>query len=85
MSREPAEKDRTSGRSGPLIFLAAAVLLLLAALYVLSIGPVVWLVEGGYIDGNSSFLKVFYTPLALAAKFFPPLEWALEVYMELFR
>ena len=85
MAGERAETERTTGRSGPLIFLVVAGVMLLSALYVLSIGPVVWLVERDYLDGNSSLIKAIYIPLAFAARFCPPLERALDGYMELFR
>jgi hypothetical protein len=85
MAGKEHEKERTRGGSGPLIFLAAAVVMLLMTLYVLSVGPVTWLVERSYIDGNSQLLHAVYAPLALVAMYCPPLEWALDGYMEWFR
>ena len=85
MAAERSEKERTPGRSGPLIFLVVAGVMLLSALYVLSVGPVVWLVERNYLDGNSPLIKVLYIPLGLVVSYCPPLERALDGYMELFR
>ena len=85
MNCEQPEKERAPGRSGPLIVLAAGAMTLLLAVYILSIGPVTWLVERGYMDGNSQFLHAVYAPLALVAMYCPPVEWVLEGYVEWFR
>ena len=85
MAGQRSEKVCAPNRSGPLIFLAVAVVMLLLSAYVLSVGPVCWLVDNGYIDGNSQLLQAIYAPLALLAMYCSPAAWALEAYMELFR
>jgi hypothetical protein len=85
MAGEQPVKERRAGGAGPLIFLAAGAMALVLAFYVLSVGPVAWLVDNNFIDGNSPLLHLYLTPLGLLAACCPPLEWALEAYMELFQ
>jgi hypothetical protein len=75
----------TSSRSSaaPVVAVAFVVLLLvLPALYVLSIGPAVWLVNHGYVDENIA--ETFYFPLLAAAERFDWVQNLLEPWMELF-
>lgn len=51
--------------------------------YPLSVGPVVWLSEAGYISDSAADIAEFaYEPLSMAAEFCPPIELALAVYID---
>lgn len=67
-------------RPGAVAALCAGILCLLPALYVLSIGPFVWLVERGFIDDESQ-LGIVYAPLGLLVEAMPALEELLESYI----
>ena len=55
---------RESGTSGPLIFIAIGLLVLLPVLYILSAGPASWLYTHGYLSPDEGgFVWVFYTPM----------------------
>lgn len=85
MVREQPGKERTAGRGGPLMLLAVVAGMLLAGLYVLSIGPVTWLVDRNYVDGDSTTINLLYAPLGWLVEHCQPLQWALDGYVELFR
>ena len=56
---------------------------LLLAAYPFSIGPAVWLVEKGYLsDSTTEVLGTAYLPMLITAETVPPLEHALEQYLE---
>jgi hypothetical protein len=58
-------------------------LLFLAVVYVLGIGPAYWLFESGRMSrGSADAMEVFYTPLALAAENNRTVGLALERYVE---
>jgi hypothetical protein len=67
------------------MLLAAGAVMLLVALYVLSVGPMAWLVDRNYVDGNSPLLSTFYAPLGWLAAYCQPVERALEWYMDFCR
>jgi hypothetical protein len=69
--------------AAPVIAVAFIVLLLvLPALYVLSIGPAIWLVNHGYVDENIA--ETVYLPLLAAVEKFTWLERLLEPWVQLF-
>jgi hypothetical protein len=80
MGRE--QRDRTHVRSQPLIFLAVAAAALFVPVYVLLLGPAVWLHDHGY---GGRILPIIYAPLEWAAAKWEPVESALRFYIEIFR
>ncbi len=72
------EKPETS-RMGP--SLAFAALILIA--YPLSIGPMVWLAENGYIAGDNAFVIAIYVPLDLLVERVPAIKVVLLSYIGL--
>jgi len=74
------ESIRTkSGASGPLVFVAIALLVLLPVLYVLSVGPAVWLSSHDYVSTGP-----LYYPLGWVSERCGPFRDALTWYMSLF-
>jgi hypothetical protein len=74
------ESRRSSATVAMVVTVAVA--LILPALYVLSVGPAIWLVNNGYL--HDGLAEVFYTPVIIAAERFDWLRVALESYIELF-
>ena len=56
--------------------------LLLPLIYILSIGPVYWLVAQGYL---SSSAESIYLPLGLLSKLSPPVRDAIDWYISFFQ
>jgi hypothetical protein len=73
------ERDEKRGGSGVAIG-CGLVLLLMPVLYVLSTGPVTWLVNE---YPGLEFLGYLYFPLLLAAEYCKPLERAVDWYVDL--
>jgi hypothetical protein len=71
-----------SNRTAPLVACVLLGLIFLPMLYVLSIGPAVWLSEHGYLSDEAG--EWFYAPLAAAAERFPTIRGCLIWYMSLF-
>jgi len=68
------------------VILIAAVVAALPMLYVLSVGPVGWLVNNEFIDPDSGLGTVvgaIYTPLEAVAEFCPPFKLLIGWYLEL--
>jgi hypothetical protein len=64
----------------------AGVLILLVALYVLSIGPVEWLDRHDFLpDPFREPLVVFYTPIILLHDYFSSCRQFLDWYVDLWR
>jgi hypothetical protein len=70
-----------SGGGGAVVAVAALVIIGLPFLYVLSLGPVLWLFEGGQ---NDHFLEIVYAPLVWlydnVESTRPAFEWYLELW-----
>ena len=73
---EPHERDRGSPVLGCLIIAA-----LMFPVYVLSVGPCVWLAKRGWIP---EYAGIIYTPLALLA-WFEPIKRLLNWYIMLWQ
>jgi hypothetical protein len=71
-----------ANRSAPLAACAIFGLIFLPMLYVLSIGPAIWLSEHGYLSDEAG--RWFYAPLAAVANRFPTIGNWLMWYMSLF-
>ena len=57
----------------------------LVALYVLSVGPITWLDDRGFLPQPAgTFFVYFYAPLFFASKYLPGLEHLLDWYISLF-
>lgn len=70
--------------SGPAVAVLALLLMLLPVLYVLSIGPAVWLHDRGLMsNGLDEIAEVVYAPLDWAADASPLIEDPLDFYIEL--
>jgi len=67
------------------MFLAIAAVLLLLALYFLSVGPVVWLGNHGYIDVDSPMVSLAYIPIIWLENNCEPFRRVLTAYADLFR
>ena len=71
-----------SRRSGPAAVVVILVLIALPILYVLSLGPAVWLMEHNYLDRETA--RHIYYPLIFAAESIPLVRSVMQWYMELF-
>lgn len=81
-----AGKAAGSRGAGPAAVAAVTLLVLLPLLYVLSIGPVVWLFSRGYLQvGPESAVAKFYAPLEYVHGEVPWLAGPLDWYVELWR
>ena len=70
--------------SGTGTVVVAVVVLL--ALYVLSLGPMVWLNDNGYLsDESGSVFEMVYLPLDILYNEFAWVESILDAYMDLWR
>jgi hypothetical protein len=79
---DPARKDeRTKISCGVVASVAVFILVLLVSVYVLSVGPAVYLIEHGIIDQEP--LEFFYLPLIWLAAIFEPFREAINWYAEL--
>ena len=74
---------RDRGATGPLVFLAIVLMVLLPVLYLLSAGPATWLYSRGCI--SSEAVEFFYTPLAWVCEHCKPLQDFIVWYDSLFR
>ena len=77
------EKSKQVGSAGPAL-VVAAILVALPVLYVLSIGPVVWLdSKSQFSEPTRTVLECFYSPVGLAVESDVPfLGSALEAYVD---
>jgi hypothetical protein len=65
--------------------LLGVVLIGLVALYVLSVGPITWLDDHGYLPpAAGQFFVYFYAPLFTAAGYLPALRYCLDWYVSFF-
>jgi hypothetical protein len=63
------ERKKKGGATGPVVFVAIGLLIVLPVLYVLSVGPATWLFTRGYVSCKEGTpLWTFYTPLRWAAR-----------------
>jgi hypothetical protein len=69
-------------RVAPLVACVILGLIFLPVLYVLSIGPAVWLSEHGYLSDELG--RWIYAPLSAAANHYPAIGRWLVWYMSLF-
>ena len=76
----PEREQKSGGAIG--CFILGAVALMLLPLYVLSIGPVAWLVER---NPSLEYIGIIYAPIGFLADACQPIEDALMWYMELWR
>jgi hypothetical protein len=65
---------------GPLVFAAIVIVLALPALYVLSVGPMIWLANHDYISKEGNL----YSPLQWGRDHCEPFNRAVSWYMGLF-
>jgi hypothetical protein len=72
----PHDHDRKRGPVGCLV----VSILLLPVLYVLSVGPYVWLYEHGYLSDEVGRV---YAPLDYLCTYCPPVRVALQGYLKL--
>ena len=80
--------DKATKRGGGAVVVMAlvAVLVVLPILYVLSIGPVVWLAQSGFISPSLGYpLEFVYSPLKWVADNVPIIGPAINGYVELWR
>jgi hypothetical protein len=73
-------KEREQKRGGSGWAIGCGLMLFLGLpLYVLSIGPAVWIANGS--DAIGYAIQIFYYPLELIAGFFPPFKALVEWYI----
>jgi len=78
MTRKPPARGRYAAAA------VVVVLIALPVLYVLSIGPAVWIHENGNLNSNTKeAIRAAYIPLEGLADRFEPLEDALDMYIDL--
>ena len=68
----------------PVLVAVVIVVLVLPVLYVLSIGPVQWLMGNGYIGEQSRLaiaLGFFYWPIIAMHESGEPIRWAIDWYL----
>jgi hypothetical protein len=84
MDDKPAK--RAAGSGGAIVAAIAAVLLLFPMIYLLAIGPIVWLHRRGYVDvAPTSVIGRVYAPAEWAAQACPPFARAIEAYVSLWQ
>ena len=68
------------------VAVVTVVFIVLPLIYLLAIGPIVWLHERGLVsvEPESVIGRVYY-PAELAAQYCPPFERAIETYVQLWR
>ena len=77
---QPVTRRRSGGRA---VVVAAGLLLALPVLYVLSIGPAVWIHQNGNLSADTkAAIETAYAPLEGLANAFEPIEDALDWYVE---
>jgi hypothetical protein len=74
-----SERDEKRGGSGVAIG-CLLMLLFVPLLYVLSVGPAVWLVE--HYPATEYAINILYTPLSLVAESFSPVKAFFEWYID---
>ena len=79
-------KERKSAAAPTAAVLAIVLVMVLPVLYILSIGPVGWLVHRGYLNGApDSPLERFYRPMGQAMIKYPsatqPLWWYTSLWV----
>lgn len=76
------KEDRERQTGWPVAAIILTVVLLLPVLYLISSGPVEWLMARGYVSYNNPFVKAFYYPGELLMKICPPLNDFVRWYLE---
>jgi hypothetical protein len=74
------EREKKSGSVG--CFIMGVIGFMGLLLYVFSIGPVFWLAQQ---FPSLQWIGVFYFPIGLLSSVCPPVDWALQWYLDLFR
>jgi hypothetical protein len=77
-----SDDDRERRKRGPFVGCLATALLAALPIYVLSIGPFVWLVDRGYMPGE---FGVIYAPLGLLANNYEPAGSFLRWYVPMWQ
>jgi len=73
--------DKPTKRGDLTVLLLVALLVLLPMLYVLSIGPVAWMIAHGVID-DSLFVRGMYYPMSVAYRTLPIIRPAFDSYIQ---
>src|SRR5262245_36681059 len=82
MTTDRNDDDKDKRERGPFVGCMAVALIFALPAYVLSIGPVAWLHNHGYLPHN---VGMIYLPLGLLAQICPPFGEALNWYEMLWR
>ena len=77
------DRERDTGRS--LVGIVIAVVLFLPVAYLVSSGPVEWLMAHGYVSYDNPFVEAFYYPGELLMKYCPPLNHFVQWYLALWK
>jgi uncharacterized membrane protein len=75
------DKPTKQGGGAAVVLVLVAILVLLPMLYVLSVGPIIWMVHSGFIsDSSVSVLGEFYRPLEWVTNKVPVIGPAIDTY-----
>jgi hypothetical protein len=85
MGRMEAKDAKQASVGAVLAVVIVLALILLPALYVASVGPVVWLIEKGYLSPESATLQAIYWPLETLVHKSSTASEVLTWYADLFR
>jgi hypothetical protein len=78
-----ADEPKTERGAGWMVALCVAIVLALPAVYVLSMGPVVWLIVNDYLSEEVG--TRIYVPVLWLADICPALQPPLETYLDLWQ
>lgn len=78
------EREQTQGRS-PAVAIAVCAMLLLPALYLVSSGPVEWLMAQGYVSYDNPYVEAFYYPGERLMELCPPLNDFVRWWLSLWK
>ncbi len=81
MDKDP--KDRGGGR--PLVVVVATFVVLLPIAYLVSAGPMEWLMSRGYVSYDNPYVEAFYYPGELLMQSCPPLNTFVRWFLELWK
>jgi|GEM_PF-6069909 len=69
----------------PVVVIAVGAVILLPVLYLVSAGPVEWLMAHGYVSYDNPYVKAFYYPGVRLMEIFPPLNDLVRSWLSLWK
>ena len=77
-----ARDSHGKSRSAPIAIILIVLVVVLPLLYILSIGPAIWLLQSGYV--GDEMIGAFYLPVIALHDNVPAIGHVLEKYVEFF-